>query len=620
MAQYDAILEETTRGTRRFGPIDLRLQTVTQPIEEYAMIGDTETAALVGRDGSIDWLCLPRFDSGSCFAKLLGDDGNGRWQLMAHGPVTSHVRSYRSRSMVLETEITTASGVVQVVDFMPPRHHHPRVVRIVRGVDGEVQMRTELVMRFGYGYDVPWVRRTERGLVAIAGPNALVLDSQIELKGIKKRHEATFTVHAGDEVALVLSWYLSHEDPPFELDTARALDETMKFWGDWCADILPVHGEWEDLALRSLITLKGLTYGPTGGIVAAATTSLPESLGGVRNWDYRYCWVRDAAFTLEALIESGLREEARSWLAWLGRVAAGDPDQLQIMYGPAGERRLTEMEVDWLPGYEGSSPVRIGNAASGQFQLDVYGELMDAIDRARSYDIAVHPVIWRIQAAIMGFLVDHWSDPDDGIWEVRGPRRQFTHSKVMAWVAFDRAVRGVEVHGLEGPADKWSAIRDAIHADVCAKGWNADVGAFTQSYGAVELDASLLMMPLVGFLSAEDERVIRTVETIQEHLTKDGFVLRYENESGVDGLPGREGMFLPCTLWLVGCLRHMGRLDEATAVFRRVATLVNDVGLISEEYDPGQRRLLGNFPQAFTHVGIVNAARGLSASRAAKHI
>jgi len=596
------------------------LLAVTQPIEDYAMIGDTETAALVGRDGSIDWLCLPRFDSGSCFAKLLGENRHGRWQMTADEPVTSRVRRYRSHSMVLETEITTGTGVVQVVDFMPPRHHHPRVVRIVRGVEGDVQIRTELVMRFGYGYDVPWVRRTDRGLIAIAGPNALVLDSQIELEGIKMRHEATFTIHAGDEETFVLGWYRSHEDPPFVLDTARALDETMKFWGDWCADILPVHGDWDDLALRSLITLKGLTYGPTGGIVAAATTSLPESLGGVRNWDYRYCWVRDAAFTLEALIESGLHEEARSWLAWLGRVAAGDPDQLQIMYGAAGERRLTEMEVDWLPGYEGSSPVRIGNAASGQFQLDVYGELMDAIDRARSYGVAVHEVIWRIQVAIIGFLVDHWADPEDGIWEVRGPRRQFTHSKVMAWVAFDRAVRAVEVHGLEGPADKWSAIRDAIHADVCAKGWNAEVGAFTQFYGAVELDASLLMMPLVGFLSADDERVVRTVETIQEHLTKDGFILRYENESGVDGLPGREGMFLPCTLWLVGCLRHMGRLDEATAIFRRVAALVNDVGLISEEYDPGSGRLLGNFPQAFTHVGIVNAARGLSASLAANQI
>ena len=587
------------------------------PIEDYAMIGDTETAALVGRDGSIDWLCLPRFDSGSCFANLLGEKKHGRWQMIADEPVTSQVRRYRSRSMVLETEITTGTGVVQVIDFMPPRHHHPRVVRIVRGVEGEVSMRTELILRFEYGHDIPWVRQTGRGLRAIAGPNAVVLDSPIELQGIKMRHEGNFTVHAGEEVAFVLAWYPSHEEPPFVLDTARALDETMKFWRDWCGEVLPVHGEWDDLALRSLITLKGLTYGPTGGIVAAATTSLPESIGGVRNWDYRYCWVRDATFTLEALIESGLREEAESWLAWLGRVAAGDPDQLQIMYGPAGERRLTEEEIDWLPGYEGSSPVRIGNAASGQFQLDVYGELMDVIDRARSHGIAVHDVIWRIQVAIMGFLIDHWSDPDDGIWEVRGPRRLFTHSKVMAWVAFDRAVRGVEIHGLEGPAETWSTIRDAIHAEVCEMGWNADVGAFTQFYGAVELDASLLMMPLVGFLPPDDERVVRTVDAIQKHLTEDGFVLRYQAESGVDGLPGREGIFLPCTLWLIGCLRLMGRLDQATAVFRRVAALANDVGLISEEYDPGHRRLLGNFPQAFTHVGIVNAARGLTAQHAA---
>ncbi len=589
---------------------------MAQTIEDYAMIGDTETAALVGRDGSIDWLCLPRFDSGSCFAKLLGKKKHGRWQILADEPVTSHVRRYQSGSMVLETEITTKSGIVQVIDFMPPRHHHPRVVRIVRGIEGGVHMRTELVMRFEYGYDVPWVRRTDRGLSAIAGPNALVLDSPVELRGIKMRHEGKFEVHAGEDIAFVLAWYRSHEDPPFVLDTARALDETTKFWGDWGAQVLPVYGEWKDLALRSLITLKGLTYGPTGGIVAAATTSLPESLGGVRNWDYRYCWIRDATFTLEALIESGLREEAESWLAWLGRVAAGDPDQLQIMYGPAGERRLTELEVDWLPGYERSSPVRIGNAASGQFQLDVYGELMDAIDRARSHGLSVHEVIWRIQVAIMGFLVDHWSDPDNGIWEMRGPRRQFTHSRVMAWVAFDRAVRGVEVHGLDGPADEWRAIRDAIYAEVCEKGWNADVGAFTQFYGADELDASLLMMPLVGFLPPNDERVVRTVDTIQEHLTEDGFVLRYQNQSGVDGLTGREGMFLPCTLWLIGCLRQMGRVDEATAIFRRVAALVNDVGLISEEYDPRHRRLLGNFPQAFTHVGILNAARGLTASHA----
>ncbi len=589
---------------------------MAQIIEDYAIIGDTETAALVGRDGSIDWLCLPRFDSGSCFAKLLGENRHGHWQIGADQSATSHVRSYRGNSMVLDTEITTDSGIVKVVDFMPPRHHHPRVVRIVQGIEGDVHMRTELVMRFEYGYDVPWVRRTDRGLIAIAGPNALVLDSPIALTGIKMRHEGTFTVHAGDEIAFGLGWYPSHEDPPFKLDTTRSLEEALKFWDEWCGAIQEVHGEWQDLALRSLITLKGLTYGPTGGIVAAATTSLPEFLGGVRNWDYRYCWVRDAAFTLDALVEAGLREEAEGWLKWLGRVAAGDPDQLQILYGAAGERRLTELELDWLPGYEGSAPVRIGNAASGQFQLDVYGELMDAVDRARTRDIEVHEVIWRIQMEIMRFLADHWTDPDDGIWEVRGPRQLFTHSKVMAWVAFDRAVRGVEVHGLRGPVDEWRAVRETIHGEVCDRGWNAEVGAFTQSYGSAELDASLLMMPLVGFLPADEERVVSTVAAVQKHLTHDGFVVRYENESGVDGLPGREGVFLPCTLWLVDCLRLMGRLDEATAIFRRVAALVNDVGLISEEYDPKSRRMLGNFPQAFTHVGIVNSARGLAGAKA----
>ena len=446
---------------------------MAQAIEDYAIIGDTETAALVGRDGSIDWLCLPRFDSGSCFAKLLGEDQHGRWQIAVDEPVTSHVRRYRGDTLVLETEITTANGVVRVVDFMPPRHHHPRVVRIVQGIEGEVPMSTELFIRFEYGYDVPWVRRTDRGLLAIAGPNALVLDSPIELTGIEMRHEGKFTVHAGDEIPFGLGWYQSHEDPPFALDTNRALEETMKYWEEWCDGVQDVHGEWQDLALRSLITLKGLTYSPTGGIVAAATTSLPESLGGVRNWDYRYCWVRDATFTLDALIEAGLRDEAEGWLKWLGRVAAGEPEQLQIMYGPAGERRLTELEISWLPGYEGSAPVRIGNAASGQFQLDVYGELMDAVERARTRGIEVHPVIWRIQTAIMRFLVNHWSDPDDGIWEVRGPRQLFTHSKVMAWVAFDRAIRGVKVHGLEGPMDTWDAACQTIHAEVCDRGWNA---------------------------------------------------------------------------------------------------------------------------------------------------
>jgi GH15 family glucan-1,4-alpha-glucosidase len=590
---------------------------MAQRIEDYAMIGDAETAALVGRDGSIDWLCLPRFDSGSCFAKLLGEDKHGHWQITADETVISSVRRYRGTSMVLETEITNSHGVVQVVDFMPPRHHHPRVVRIVRGIEGEVRMRTELVMRFEYGHDIPWVRRTERGLVAIAGANALILDSPIELTGANMSHEGEFTVRAGEEIAFVLAWYQSHEDPPFVLDTSRALEETMRGWEEWCNQILPVHGEWETLAVRSLITLKGLTYGPTGGIVAAATTSLPESLGGQRNWDYRYCWVRDASFTLDAFVESGLRYEAERWLGWGARVLAGASPQLQMLYGPAGERRLPELEIEWLPGYERSSPVRVGNAASGQLQLDVYGELMDTLGRARAHGVVARGVdvdiVWRIQVAITRFLAEHWSDPDNGIWEVRGPRRLFTHSKVMAWVAFDRAVRGIENNGLDGPLDEWRAVRDAIHAEVCEKGWNAEVGAFTQFYGAAELDASLLILPLVGFLPADDERVVRTVDAIELHLMQDGFIRRYQNESGVDGLPGREEMFLPCTLWLVDCLVLMGRVDEAAAIFRRVAVIANDVGLFSEEYDPVRRRLLGNFPQALTHVGIVNSARGLAA-------
>jgi GH15 family glucan-1,4-alpha-glucosidase len=476
-------------------------------------------------------------------------------------------------------------------------------------------MRTELLMRFEYGYDVPWVRRTDRGLVAIAGPNALVLDSPIELTGIRMHHEGQFTVRAGDEVAFGLGWYQSHEDPPYVLDTARALEETVEFWEEWCDGIQQVHGEWQELALRSLITLKSLTYGPTGGIVAAATTSLPESIGGVRNWDYRYCWVRDAAFTLDALIESGLRDEAEGWLKWLGRVAAGDPEQLQIMYGPAGERRLTELEVDWLPGYERSAPVRIGNAASGQFQLDVYGELMDAVERARTHGIEVHEVIWKIQTAIMRFLVDHWSDPDDGIWEVRGPRRMFTHSKVMAWVAFDRALTLAEEGVLpKEPMDHWRQVRDEIHAEVCEKGFDPELNSFIQYYGSKLLDASLLMLAPVGFLRPDDPRIAGTVEAIQKGLVTDGLVRRYQTDTDedVDGLNGTEGAFLMTSFWLADNLALLGRHDEAKEMFDRLCALCNDVGLLSEEYDPKARRLLGNFPQAFSHVALINTAANLS--------
>jgi GH15 family glucan-1,4-alpha-glucosidase len=588
----------------------------SQPIEDYAVIGDTQTAALVGRDGSIDWLCLPRFDSGSCFAKLLGDDEHGHWLMTAEDEITSHTRRYQGSTMVLVTEITTAHGTVHVIDFMPPRHHHPRIVRIVKGVAGEVRMRTELSIRFEYGMDIPWVRQTERGLRAIAGPNAICVDSPLELVAEGMHHEGTFTVRAGEEQAFGLAWYSSHEDEPFILDASRSLEETVKFWEEWCAQIEPVHGEWEDVVLRSLMTLKALTYAPTGGILAAVTTSLPESLGGVRNWDYRFCWVRDASLTLDALVEAGLRDEAKAWMGWLVRAAAGAPEQLQIMYGAAGERRLTEMEVDWLPGYEGSKPVRIGNAASGQFQLDVYGELMDAVDRARHHGIETLEVVWDVQLALMDFVHDHWTDPDDGIWEIRGPRRPFTHSRVMAWVAFDRAVHSVERYGLKGPVEKWRAARDDVHAEVCDKGWNPDVKAFTQYYGSTELDASILMMPLVGFLPVSDPRVVATVEAVQRELMVDGFVLRYQNRSGVDGLPGTEGAFLPCTFWLVDCLTLMGRHDEARGIFTRLVALANDLGLLSEEYDTVHRRQVGNFPQAFTHVGLVNTARGLSSGGA----
>jgi GH15 family glucan-1,4-alpha-glucosidase len=587
---------------------------VTQPLEDYALIGDTQTAALVGRDGSIDWLCVPRFDSGSCFAKLIGDDDHGRWLIAPEGEVTATSRRYRGKTMVLETEMTTDEGTVRITDFMPPRHHHPRVVRVVKGLSGQVRMRSELVIRFEYGEDIPWVMRIGRGLRAIAGPNALVFDTPVEFHGHNLRTAATFTVSAGEEVPMVLSWYLSHDEQPFVLDAERALAETVAWWEEWCGRIVEVHGEWQDAVLRSLMTLKALTYAPTGGIVAAATTSLPEDIGGVRNWDYRYCWVRDATLTLDALIEAGYREEAEAWMHWLGRAAAGAPEQLQIMYGAAGERRLTEFEVEWLPGYEGSKPVRIGNAASGQFQLDVYGELMDAIDRARGHHIKLEPVVWQVQMALMKFVEEHWGDPDDGIWEMRGPRQHFTHSRVMAWVAFDRAVRGVELYGLKGPVEGWKAARHAIHAEVCAQAWDDGRKTFTQYYGSEGLDASVLMMPLVGFLPPDDARVVSTVEAIQRELMVDGFVQRYHNSTGVDGLPGSEGAFLPCTFWLADCLALMGRVDEATAIFRRLVALTNDVGLISEEYDSGRKRLVGNFPQAFTHVGLINTARNLAAA------
>jgi GH15 family glucan-1,4-alpha-glucosidase len=583
-------------------------------IEEYALIGDTQTAALVSKAGSVDWLCLPRFDSGACFAALLGDDTHGHWSLAPAAPVTTH-RRYRDHSLVLETEHRTETGTVRVTDFMPVRgDQHPKLVRLVEGVSGRVPMAMDLVLRFEYGSDVPWVRRTDTGLHAIAGPNAAILTTPVELCGHHLQTTATFDVAAGESVPFVLSWYVSHEQAPSPLDPLGALRDTLDWWRGWCEGVTQVHGPWEDVVLRSLITLKALTYAPTGGIVAAPTTSLPEDVGGVRNWDYRYCWVRDATLTLDALIEADRRDEAEAWLWWLVRAAAGAPEQLQIMYGPAGERRLSEFEVDWLPGYERSSPVRIGNAAADQFQLDVYGELMDATDRARHHGITSSPVIWELQLALIDFVVDHWQDPDDGIWEVRGPRRPFVHSKVMAWVAMDRAVAAVERYGLEGPVDDWRAVRDAIHTEVCDKGYNAEVGAFTQYYGSDGLDASLLLLPAVGFLPCDDPRIVGTVDAVRRQLMVEGFVLRYQNDSGVDGLPGGEGAFLPCSFWMVDCLAMLGRVDEARDLFERLVGVANDVGLLAEEYDTARGRQVGNFPQAFSHVGLINSARNLAAA------
>jgi len=584
---------------------------VSLPLEDYALIGDTHSAALVGRDGSVDWLCLPRFDSGSCFARLLGDDSHGRWLMAPAGPASVTWR-YLPHTLILETVHHCPGGRVRTLDFMPPRHHHPRVVRLVEGLEGTVEMLSELVVRFEYGQDIPWVTQTERGLRAVAGPNAMLVEGPVRFQGRDRKSLCRFEVRKGQRLAFVASWFLSYEEEPFALDPERALHETQSYWQTWCQNISGEYGRWQEAVERSLITLKALTYQPTGGIVAAPTTSLPEALGGVRNWDYRYCWVRDATLTLDALLDAGLAGEAKAWMQWLARAAAGAPEQLQIMYGPAGERRLTEFEVDWLPGYEGSKPVRIGNAASGQFQLDVYGELMDALSRARRHGIQVPEVVWHLQVQLMGFLEKHWQDPDDGIWEVRGPRRHFTHSKVMAWVAFDRAVEAVERYGASGPADRWRKCAEAVHAEVCEKAWNDELGAFTQYYGSDELDASLLMIPLVGFLPPSDPRVASTVEAISKKLDREGFVMRYQNASGVDGLPGTEGAFLPCTFWLADCLACLGRREEAEALFGRLVGLSTDLGLLSEEYEPDLGRLVGNFPQAFTHVGLVNTAARLA--------
>ncbi|MHA6622338.1 glycoside hydrolase family 15 protein [Pseudonocardia sp. DLS-67] len=587
-------------------------------IEDYGLLGDLHTAALVGRNGSIDWLCLPRFDSPACFAALLGDESNGFWRLAPAGGEACTRRRYRGDSLVLETEWDTPDGSVRVVDAMPPRGEAADVVRVVEGVSGRVPMRMALRLRFDYGRIVPWVRHHSGELAAVAGPDAAWLHTPAPLRSEDMTAYSEFTVAAGQRVPFVLTYRPSYEPRPRPADPEAALADTERFWASWMRHF-HYEGEWEEAVRRSLVVLKALTCAATGGIVAAATTSLPEQLGGPRNWDYRYCWLRDATFTLQALLGTGFVAEAKAWREWLLRAVAGDPADLQIMYGIDGTRRLPEYTLDWLGGYEGSSPVRVGNAASGQFQLDVWGEVLDGLHLGREAGIEADEPAWDLQKALLEFLEGHWDDPDNGLWEVRGDRQHFVHSKVMAWAGLDRAVQAVERSGLDGPVARWRATRDRIHADVCERGYDADRATFTQFYGSSGLDAALLLIPRVGFLPWHDPRVAGTVDAVQRELSADGFLLRYHTQAdpsggghGVDGLPGGEGAFIVCTFWLADALFGIGREREGRELFERLLGLRNDLGLLSEEYDPAGGRHLGNTPQAFSHVGLVNAARHLS--------
>ncbi|GAB3162307.1 glycoside hydrolase family 15 protein [Myceligenerans halotolerans] len=590
---------------------------MTRRIEDYGIVGDRHTAALIGRDGAIDWLCLPRFDSPACFAALLGDDEHGSWRLAPEGGGECSRRRYRDGTLVLETEWDLPEGTVRVIDMMPPRDSVPDVVRIVEGVSGTVPMTTELRLRFDYGSVVPRTFESAGALFAVAGPDAVRLDTPVDVtrEGVADGAvlRAAFTVSAGDRVPFVLAHHASHLQAPEPVDPETALRETEEFWRSWIAQST-YDGPWADAVHRSLITLKALTYAPTGSIVAAATTSLPEEIGGTRNWDYRYCWLRDAAFTLEALIGTGYIDEARDWRAWLLRAVAGDPADLQIMYGLGGRRRLPEFTIDWLPGYEDSAPVRVGNAAAGQLQIDVWGETLEALHLARSAGLETDPDAWQVQKALLDHLEDHWDDLDNGLWEVRGPRRAFVHSRVMAWAGFDRAVRAVEKHGLDGPVERWREVRDRIHAEVCTQGFDTKRNTFTQFYGSEGLDAALLLIGQVGFLPADDPRVVGTVEAVQRELSQDGLLLRYHTHADdrVDGLPGAEATFLVCNFWLVDALHGIGRRDEAVALFERLLSLRTDLGLLSEEYDVATGRQLGNTPQAFSHLGLVNSALRLS--------
>jgi GH15 family glucan-1,4-alpha-glucosidase len=587
-------------------------------IEDYALLGDLQTAALVGRDGSIDWMCLPHFDSPACFAALLGDEDNGHWRMAPVGARTCTNRQYRGDTLVLETFWETAGGAVRVVDCMPPRGEAPDVVRIVEGISGRVEMHSVLRLRFDYGRVVPWVRQVDGQLVAVAGPDSAWLATTAPLEGREFATHSEFAVAAGERVPFVLTWHQSWERPPKPVDAFVAVDETEAWWAEWMARC-DYDGAWQGEVRRSLVVLKALTFDPTGGIVAAATTSLPEQLGGPRNWDYRYCWLRDAALTLQALAGAGFIAEAGRWRDWLLRAVAGDPADLQIMYGLTGARRIPEQELPWLTGYQGSGPVRVGNAAAEQLQLDVWGETLDGLAFAREAGLAADDESWALQVNMLEFLEDHWKDPDNGLWEMRGDRQHFVHSKVMAWVAFDRMINGVERFGLPGPVDRWRAIRKQIKDEVLARGFDEVRNTFTQAYGSSQLDAALLLIPQVRFLPWDDPRVAGTVDAVQKELVEDGFVLRYRPGSGTsdDGLPGGEGAFLACSFWLADALHGIGRHDEATELFQRLVGLANDVGLLAEEYDPKAKRQIGNTPQAFSHLALINAARHLSGARSA---
>jgi GH15 family glucan-1,4-alpha-glucosidase len=581
------------------------------PIENYALIGDCHTAALVGSDGSIDWFCVPRFDSGACFAALLGGPEHGRWLLAPAAEPRRVRRRYRGETLILETDFDTGEGSVRVIDFMPLSDHRWDIVRIVEGLSGRVRLGMDLRARFDYGSIVPWVHRSGEVLLLTAGPDTLELTASVAVKGENMKTIADFSVSAGERQSFVLNYRPSHADTPAAIDAAQALTETEGLWQEWSGRCT-YRGRWRESVRRSLITLKALTYKPTGGLIAAPTTSLPEQLGGVRNWDYRYCWLRDATFTLNALLLAGYEDEAAAWREWLLRAVAGSPDDLQILYGVTGVRRLDEYEVAWLPGYEKSLPVRLGNAAAKQFQLDVYGEVMDTLHLARGAGLPPEPEAWKVQVALLKFLESHWEHPDDGLWEVRGPRLHFTHSKIMAWVAFDRAIKDAEQDSLEGPIERWRQLRDTIHAQVCESGFDSIRNSFVQSYDSTHLDASQLLIPQVGFLPADDPRVVGTIAAIERSLVVDGLVLRYSTATNVDALPPGEGTFLPCSFWLADSYLLSGRREEGEALFERLLSLSNDVGLFAEEYDPRSKRMLGNFPQALTHMALVNTARLLS--------